>query len=196
MTGLIVALVQAGISDWETLLSSSLTFRWRRVWIAGRHNRSSELQHVLIVDDDAKIRNLIMDYLSQHAFKVSGAGNSREMTRIIAAESVDVLVVDLNLGREDGLEVVRNFSANSDAAIIIITGDRLDEADKVVGLELGASDYITKPFGMREFVARLKASIRQKPVVNASRDNGTYFFAGWSLSMRYRRLTNTSDLGA
>src|SRR5262245_1068851 len=98
-----------------------------------------------------------MDYLSQHAFKVSGAGNSHEMTRSASAESVDILVVDLNLGREDGLEVVRNFSASSDAAIIIITGDRLDEADKVVGLELGASDYITKPFGMREFLARIKA---------------------------------------
>lgn len=150
------------------------------------------MQHVLIVDDDTKIRNLIMDYLSQHAFKVSGAGNSQEMTRIAAAESVDILVVDLNLGREDGLEVVRDFSASSDATIIIITGDRLDEADKVVGLELGASDYITKPFGMREFLARIKASVRQKPVVNASRDTGTYLFAGWSLNMRYRRLTNPS----
>src|SRR5262245_35072094 len=124
------------------------------------------------------MRNLLIDYLSQYAFRVTGVSDSQQLARVIATETVDLMVVDLNLGHEDGLEIVRNFSSNSDAPIIIISGDRLEEADKVVGLELGATDYITKPFGMREFLARVRASLREKPAPKEKKDRKSYSFDG------------------
>jgi two-component system, OmpR family, response regulator len=147
------------------------------------------LKHVLVVDDDTNMRNLLIDYLSQYAFRVTGVSDSQQLARVIATESVDLMVVDLNLGHEDGLEIVRNFSSNSDAPIIIISGDRLEEADKVVGLELGATDYITKPFGMREFLARVRASLREKPAPKEKKDRKSYSFDGWVLSLKQRKLT-------
>ncbi|MEZ2128588.1 MULTISPECIES: winged helix-turn-helix domain-containing protein [unclassified Sinorhizobium] len=147
------------------------------------------MKHVLVVDDDTNMRNLLIDYLSQYAFRVTGVSDSQQLARVIATETVDLMVVDLNLGHEDGLEIVRNFSSNSDAPIIIISGDRLEEADKVVGLELGATDYITKPFGMREFLARVRASLREKPAPKEKKDRKSYSFDGWVLSLKQRKLT-------
>jgi DNA-binding response OmpR family regulator len=112
------------------------------------------------------------------------------MSRVFSTETVDLVIVDLNLGHEDGLEIVRNLSTKSDAPIIIISGDRLEEADKVVGLELGATDYIVKPFGMRELLARVRAALREKPVKAAPRDRKSYLFNGWILNLKQRRLVS------
>ncbi len=154
------------------------------------------MKHVLVIDDDASMRSLLIDYLSQHAIRVTGIGDSHHLSRILATDPVDLVIVDLNLGHEDGLEIVRTLSSASDAPVIIISGDRLEEADKVVGLELGAADYITKPFGIREFLARVRAALRERPVVPAARDRKTYVFAEWSLNMKLRKLThmNTTDV--
>ncbi|TCL74841.1 response regulator [Rhizobium sp. BK251] len=151
------------------------------------------MKHVLVVDDDTAMRHLLIDYLSQHAFKVSAVGDSQQMARILATEAVDLVVVDLNLGHEDGLEIVRNLSSKSDAPIIIISGDRLEEADKVVGLELGATDYVSKPFGMREFLARVRAALREKPLRPVAKDRKSYAFKGWILSLKQRRLLSDSN---
>lgn len=147
------------------------------------------MKHILVVDDDPNMRSLIIDFLSQHAFKVTGIAGSAELQRILSTEIVDLLLVDLNLGTEDGLAIVRKFSSISDAPIIIISGDRLDETDKVIGLELGASDYITKPFGLREFLARVRASIREKLPVKIERDLRAFVFGDWRLSLKQRVLT-------
>lgn len=152
-------------------------------------NWSWKLKHILVVDDDTNMRNLLIDYLSQHAFRVTGVPNSQQMMRVLSNDPCDLMVVDLNLGHEDGLEIVRGFSSNSDAPVIIISGDRLEEADKVVGLELGAVDYITKPFGMREFLARVRASLREKPVPQTKKDRKSYAFRGWVLNLKLRKLT-------
>jgi two-component system OmpR family response regulator len=146
------------------------------------------VKHILVVDDDPNMRSLITDFLSQHTFKVTGIDGSAQLARILSTEIVDLLVVDLNLGNEDGLEIVRKFSGITDAPIIIISGDRLDETDKVIGLELGASDYITKPFGLREFLARVRASIREKPAAKIERDLRAFIFGDWRLSMKRRVL--------
>lgn len=146
------------------------------------------MKHILVVDDDPNMRSLIADYLSQHAFRVTAVSDSHQMNRVITTEIVDAIVVDLNLGHEDGLEIVRNFSTLSDAPILIISGDRLEEADKVIGLELGANDYITKPFGLREFLARIRAVLREKPTPKIERDRRAYHFRGWTLSVRLRTL--------
>lgn len=149
------------------------------------------VKHILIVEDDSKLRSMLVDYLTQHAFRASAAKDSHQLGQILANDPPDLLIVDLNLGREDGLEIVRSHSTKSDAPIIIISGDRLDEADKVVGLELGASDYITKPFGLREFVARIRAALREKPTSYVQSDRSSYRFNEWTLNTRKRRLTSS-----
>jgi two-component system, OmpR family, response regulator len=149
------------------------------------------LKHILVVDDDGAIRALLVDYLRQHALRVTAVATSQEVSRVFSTDPVDLVVVDLNLGHEDGMEIVRNLATRSDAPIIIISGDRLDEADKVVGLELGAIDYITKPFGMREFLARVRAGLRNRPIQPNGKDHRSYLFNQWKLSMRQRRLTSS-----
>lgn len=148
------------------------------------------MKHVLVIDDDASMRRLLTDYLSQHAIRVTGISDSQMLSRILATDPVDLVIVDLNLGHEDGLAIVRTLSSGSDAPVIIISGDRLEEADKVVGLELGAADYVTKPFGVREFLARVRAALRDRPVVSSVKDRKTYTFSQWSLNMKLRRLTH------
>jgi DNA-binding response OmpR family regulator len=98
------------------------------------------------------------------------------------------LIVDLHLGHEDGLEIVRNLASKTDVPIIIISGNRLEEADKVVGLELGAIDYITKPFAMREFLARVRSGLRYRPMRVMDKDRRTYVFSDWKLKLKQRRL--------
>ena len=110
------------------------------------------MQNILVVDDDLSMRKLLVEYLSKHAFRASAVENSVQMNRHLSTHPPDLVIVDLNLGDEDGLEIVRKLNAQPDLPVIIISGDRMDETDKVVGLELGATDYITKPFGMREFL--------------------------------------------
>nr|WP_280638356.1 response regulator [Agrobacterium sp. S2/73] len=149
------------------------------------------VKHILVIDDDAAMRHLIKEYLTVHALRVTAVSDSQQFTRVLASETVDVVVVDLNLGREDGLEIVRSLATKSDVPIIIISGDRLDEADKVVALELGASDFIAKPFGTREFLARIRVALRERPNVMRTKDRRTFCFAGWTLSLRQRRLTST-----
>jgi two-component system, OmpR family, response regulator len=150
------------------------------------------LKHILVVDDDEKLRTLIVDYLSQHAFRVTGVSDSRQLAQVLATDAVDLTIVDRNLGSEDGLDIVRSLSGNSDAPIIIISGNRPEEADKVVGLELGASDYITKPFGLGEFLARVRAALRKKPPVQGRKDRRSYSFDAWTLNLRRRQLVYAS----
>jgi DNA-binding response OmpR family regulator len=150
------------------------------------------LKHILVVDDDEKLRALIVDYLSQHAFRVTGVSNSRQLAQVLSTEAVDLIIVDRNLGCEDGLEIVRSLSGNSDAPIIIISGDRLEEADKVVGLELGACDYITKPFSLHEFLARIRAALRKKPPLQDKQDRRSYSFDAWMLNLKRRQLVYDS----
>ncbi|MGO8021162.1 winged helix-turn-helix domain-containing protein [Rhizobium leguminosarum] len=148
------------------------------------------MKHVVVVDDDPNIRAMLSDYLVQHAMRVTAVPDSRSLARVHATESIDAIVVDLNLRYEDGLEIVRTFSTNSDIPMLIITGDRLSEADKVVGLELGASDYIGKPFGLRELLARLRAAMRVKPEDRSRKDRKIFKFGEWSFNVRLRRLTH------
>lgn len=88
------------------------------------------MKHVLVIDDDAAMRHLIADYLTIHAFKVTTVADNRHFNRVLSCDVVDLVVVDLNLGREDGLEIVRDLASKSDIPIVIISGYRLEEADK------------------------------------------------------------------
>ncbi|MCP3468638.1 winged helix-turn-helix domain-containing protein (plasmid) [Bradyrhizobium sp. CCGUVB23] len=136
------------------------------------------------------MRHLIADYLAMHALKVTTVADIKQFNRVLLYEPVDLVVVDLNLGREDGLELVRNLAIRSDVPIIIISGYRLEEADKVVALELGATDFLAKPFGMREFLARVRVALRARHVTHRIKDRRCFCFAGWTLNVKQRRLTS------
>jgi two-component system OmpR family response regulator len=150
------------------------------------------MQNILVVDDDAAVRNLLVDYLSQHAFHTSAVENSQQMARHMTSEATDLVIVDMNLGDEDGLQIVRSLNSKLDIPIIIISGDRIDESDKVIGLEVGANDYITKPFGLREFLARVRAALRERPERKSGNQYNIYTFDGWRVSTKHRRLSDAS----
>jgi DNA-binding response OmpR family regulator len=150
--------------------------------------------HVLAIDDDPAMRELIAEYLGDNDLRVTTACTGAEMTRALAEHAIDVVVLDLRLGSEDGMELARTLRAESAVPIIMVTGKK-DEADRVMGLELGADDYITKPFSPRELLARVRAVLRRYRTVEEllpARDEKrrAYRFAGWELNLRTRRLTS------
>jgi DNA-binding response OmpR family regulator len=151
-------------------------------------------KHILAVDDDPMMRELIADYLSKHGFRVSAVADGKDMARIIDDSVVDLVVLDLKLGEEDGLTLVRELRMRCNLPIIIITGHRRDEVDRIVGLELGADDYLTKPFNLRELLARARAVLRRAEVDRAAPPGdgkgSRYRFAGWELNLRLRSLTS------
>ncbi|API57647.1 response regulator [Rhizobium leguminosarum] len=146
------------------------------------------MKHVLVADDDVAMRHLIVEYLTSHAFKVTAVSDSGQLKRVLACEPVDLVVLDFNLGREDGTDIVRNLTMKWDIPIIAISGDRLEEADRVVALELGATDFVSKPFGMREFLARIRVALRRRPISPQAKDRRSFHFSGWTLNLRQRQL--------
>jgi len=149
------------------------------------------LVHVLAVDDDPSVRQMIADYLTDNDIEVTAVGSGKEIAEVMARHTIDLLILDLKLPGEDGMQIARNLRTESDVPIIILTG-RKDEADRVMGLELGADDYLTKPFSPRELLARIRALLRRtrahETIANGlSRIRG-YRFAGWELNVRLRRL--------
>jgi two-component system, OmpR family, response regulator len=149
---------------------------------------------VLVVDDDPALQNMILDYFVDNNIRTLLASGREEMVRRLSAEEVDVVILDLRLGIEDGLNVLRELRSRSDVPVIIITGHRRDEIDRVVGLELGADDYVTKPFNLRELLARVRAIMRRVDRASSSParepERGGYRFSDWRLNLRTRRLTD------
>jgi DNA-binding response OmpR family regulator len=149
---------------------------------------------VLVVDDDPTLQTMILDYFVDHDVQTLLASGRDEMLRQLSAHEVNVVILDLRLGIVDGLDVLRELRSSSDVPVIIITGHRRDEIDRVVGLELGADDYVTKPFNLRELLARVRAIIRRLDRTRASLprepERGGYRFSGWRLNPRTRKLTD------
>jgi two-component system OmpR family response regulator len=154
----------------------------------------SAIPHVLVVDDDPTIRQLVSDYLGQNELRVSAAADSRAMQAILEEQVVDLVVLDLKLGGEDGMALARRLRDESQIPIVMLTG-RAEEADRVMGLELGADDYLTKPFSPRELLARIRTVLRRRRAeVRQGRPDGirAYRFDGWELNLNTRRLTDRS----
>ena len=150
------------------------------------------LAHVLAVDDDPIIREAIGDYLGQYEFRVTAVSDGGAMQAVLSHEVVDLVVLDLTLRAEDGMTLARRLRDESAIPIIMLTGRR-EEADRVMGLELGADDYLTKPFSPRELLARIRTVLRRRrPEVQQGRPQGirAYRFDGWELNLNTRRLRN------
>src|SRR5437660_2055585 len=149
------------------------------------------LPHVLAVDDDPLIRDLIADYLKQNELRVTTVADGRRMQAVLAEEVVDLIVLDLKLRGEDGMALARRLRDESEIPIIMLTG-RNEEADRIMGLELGADDYLTKPFSPRELLARIRTVLRRtksSALTQArQREVRAYRFDGFELNLRTRRL--------
>jgi DNA-binding response OmpR family regulator len=152
---------------------------------------SQSRRHVLVVDDDYAVRDQIGDFLADHAYEVSTAADGAAMTRILKAKPVDLVVLDLQLAREDGLDLMRGIVDQAYAPVISITGEWGGEPDKVIALELGADDCMSKPVSPRELLARIRTVLRRvrRPESPQARDRARWRFAGWEMDLRRRTLT-------
>ena len=148
--------------------------------------------HILVVDDDPAIRQLVSEYLTLNDFRVTAVPTGKEMLEVLGAEVIDLVVLDLRLPGEDGMHLARGLRESSNKIPIIMLTGRLDEADRVMGLELGADDYLTKPFSPRELLARIRALLRrvraQATVADAIAKVRAYRFSGWELNIGLRKL--------
>jgi two-component system, OmpR family, response regulator len=158
----------------------------------------SEHPHILVVDDDREICDLVTRYLSKHGMRARGAANGREMRKALEDWSIDLIILDLMLPGEDGLTLCRNLRATSKIPIIMLTAMG-EETDRIIGLEMGADDYVAKPFNPRELLARIKAVLRRAETVadRSAKDveqPGVHIFEGWQLNLDNRKLISPRDV--
>jgi two-component system, OmpR family, response regulator len=150
-------------------------------------------KHILVVDDEPAICRVIGEYLGEFDWRVSCAGDGDAMRKILEREVVDLILLDVKLPVEDGMTLTRELRARSGIPIIMLTS-RKDDVDRILGLELGADDYLTKPFNPRELLARIRAVLRRtqaSPLHGSDSENlQALRFAGWELDLRTRRLTS------
>jgi two-component system OmpR family response regulator len=149
---------------------------------------------ILVVDDDPTMQNMVANYLEDYNMRVVSAAGREDVARQFAIDEPSLVILDLKLGDEGGLDVLCEIRSSSDVPVIIITGHRYDETDRVIGLELGADDFMIKPFSLRELLARIRAVLRRRESgrVSVHRDSerGRCRFGGWQLDRRARRLTD------
>ncbi|CAA2156288.1 MULTISPECIES: response regulator [Methylobacterium] len=163
----------------------------------GRRPRPGKTR-ILLIEDDAGMQRIVSDHFADHDVDVTAATNRAEAERWLAEGDFDLVVLDLRLGSENGLDLLRDLRTRSDLPVIITTGHRRDEIDRVIGLELGADDYLVKPYGLRELLARIRVILRRAevtPVPPKAQDSHRSRFDGWVLDRRRRRLTNPAGEG-
>lgn len=149
--------------------------------------------HILAVDNDVVVRGRLAEYLAENEMRVTTCASGREMFEVIECEAIDLVLLEWKLSGEDGMQLARTLRERGSLPIVLLTG-RSEEADRVMGLELGADDYVTKPFSPRELLARIRAVLRRYRLQATlpERDNArrAFRFCGWELNLRTRRLTS------
>lgn len=145
--------------------------------------------NILVVDDDTELRNLLGDYLRKNGYQVTLAADGKDMRKSLDNGKIDLIVLDLMLPGDDGLVLCRNLRVSSNIPVIILTA-RGDETDRIIGLEMGADDYLSKPFNPRELLARIKSVLRRAQALpdNVSTKGRYLCFAGWKLDTVTRNL--------
>jgi two-component system OmpR family response regulator len=152
--------------------------------------------HILVVDDDAEIRSLLGDYLRKNGYRATAVADGKAMWTALSRGKVDLVVLDLMLPGEDGLSLCRRLRAESDTPVVMLTA-RGEETDRIVGLEMGADDYLPKPFSPRELLARIKSVLRRARSLPANLrgdDARALRFAGWTLDVIARRLVSAKGV--
>jgi len=158
----------------------------------------SRAYHILVVDDHAEIRDLLKRFFQQYEFKVSVAADGNEMKAHLAHSSFDLVILDLMLPGKDGITLCRELRASSNIPIIMLTA-LSEDVDRIIGLEVGADDYVVKPFNPRELLARVKSVLRRHfaiPNIHEQIANkpAHYFFLGWKLNSTTRELHNADNI--
>ncbi|MFT3732180.1 MAG: response regulator [Hyphomicrobium sp.] len=151
---------------------------------------------ILVIDDDPDIRQLLRTCFEREGYSVSEASDAASARTALAKGGVNLVTLDLTLGRDDGLSLAREIRANGDIPIVMVSG-KGDAVDRIVGLELGADDYISKPFNLREVLARVRAVLRRRDaggisVLTAEAKHESYQFGGWTLDATSRALKDSS----
>ena len=151
----------------------------------------SATERILVVDDEEEVRDLVAAYLTKEGFRVATAPDGTSMRRVLAEDSVDLIVLDVRLPDESGFNLVRDLRRTHDTPVILLTG-KSEPVDRIVGLELGADDYLSKPFELRELLARIRSVLRRsqskpRPSPDAPADQ-VKVFAGWALDQVHRQL--------
>jgi two-component system, OmpR family, phosphate regulon response regulator OmpR len=153
--------------------------------------------HILVVDDDPDIRSLLREYLERQGLRVSTAADARQMRAVLASGGVDLVVLDLMLPGEDGLSICRRLRAANDVTPIIMLTAKVEDVDRIVGLEVGADDYLPKPFNPRELLARIHAVLRRRPAMEApgapAKDAQTVTFGPFEFDLALRRLSKDGE---
>ncbi|WP_211242516.1 response regulator [Xanthomonas euvesicatoria] len=154
--------------------------------------RPAPAAKVLVVDDDQAMAHVVMGHIRSHGMEAFVATSSSEVAEALRRREPDILLLDLMLKHEDGLDLLRALRKESDIPVIIMTGHRRDEIDRVVGLELGADDYLPKPFGLHELTARIRAVLRRhiasKVAVARDAGEGRVRFAAWEFDLQARTV--------
>ncbi len=158
----------------------------------------SEPRRILVVDHDLATEQMVSAYLKANGLRPVLASGRTDVARYLAADECSLVLLDLSFGQRGGLDLLRDIRSHSDVPVIIATGHRCDDIDRAVGLELGADDYLTKPFGLRELLARIRAVLRRGGIGSAAprndRERGRFRFCGWQLDRRARRLTDPDEV--
>jgi two-component system, OmpR family, response regulator len=155
----------------------------------------NEQLHLLIVDDDKEIREPLARYLHQHGFRTSLAANAKEVDQVLVSANIDLIVLDIMMPGEDGLSICNRLQSSVKVPIILLTALN-EEADRIVGLELGADDYVNKPFNPRELLARIKSVIRRAQMLPRRKQqvSGTVRFDQWQFDLAVREVIGSDDV--
>ncbi|MBF0220439.1 MAG: response regulator [Gammaproteobacteria bacterium] len=148
-------------------------------------------EHLLVVDDDREIRHLLSEYLTQAGFRVTAVGDGKAMRRALETHRIDLVILDLMLPAEDGLTLCRDLRSRSNSLPVLMLTARGDEVDRIVGLEMGADDYLAKPFNPRELLARIKTILRRAQALPPNLELAeviAFRFAGWALDTTTRNV--------
>ncbi len=160
--------------------------------------QQDKLKKILVVDDDSRIRDLLRRYLAQENYEVFVAEDAKAMQRVMVKERFDLIVLDLMLPGEDGLSVCKRMRASKDFTPIIMLTAKGEDVDRIIGLEVGADDYLPKPFNPRELLARIGAVLRRQPNPELpgapARDDETVQFGPFSLDLGRRELSRDGEL--
>ncbi|MEM7567876.1 MAG: response regulator [Pseudomonadota bacterium] len=154
--------------------------------------------HILVVDDTRDIRDLLARYLRRNGMRVSTAEGAAEARRTLAAAAIDLAVLDVMMPGEDGLSLTRSLREEGRVPVILLTA-MSEETDRIVGLEVGADDYVTKPFNPRELLARIRAVLRRAQALPASREPvaaNRLAFAGWTMDLDAREIVGADGVAA
>ena len=155
-------------------------------------------KHLLVVDDDPKLRELVRRYLSENGFEVSVAQDGPSMNRLIQREPFDLIVLDIMMPGEDGLSIVRRLRGANDVTPVIMLTAKGDDVDRIVGLEMGADDYLAKPFNPRELLARINAVLRRRQASEVpgapSMESGEVEFGPFKLNLGTRVLSRNGEV--